>query len=185
VSFLRCGELGGLLIADVHRPNYGRNSTAVFALSSGTIGGAMEASICGKRAIALSYAFLSRNHDPVVIKGASLMSVKIVEHLAKNWTEGVDLYSVNVPLIEGIDGDDTKVLYTHMLQNYWETGSSFEEMEVDEVLSPEESEAEIREGVHGEKEGRKVGYGHKKFRWAPRFGGVFASVERVSSHPAR
>lgn len=30
-------------------PNYGRNTTAAFALSSGTIGGAMEGAICGVR----------------------------------------------------------------------------------------------------------------------------------------
>jgi 5'/3'-nucleotidase SurE len=45
-------------------PNYGRNSTAVFSLSSGTIGGAMEAAVCGVKSIALSYAFFDRNHDP-------------------------------------------------------------------------------------------------------------------------
>ncbi|KAF3358721.1 hypothetical protein VdG1_05275 [Verticillium dahliae VDG1] len=31
-------------------PNYGRNTTAVFALSSGTLGGAMEGAICGRKA---------------------------------------------------------------------------------------------------------------------------------------
>ena len=41
-------------------PNYGRNTTAVFALSSGTLGGALEAAVCGKRAIAVSYAFFDR-----------------------------------------------------------------------------------------------------------------------------
>jgi tubulin--tyrosine ligase len=41
-------------------PNFGRNTTAIFALSSGTIGGALEGAVCGKKAIALSYAFDSR-----------------------------------------------------------------------------------------------------------------------------
>ena len=123
----------------------------------------------------------------MVIKGASLMAVKVVEYLAKNWTKGVDLYSVNVPLIEGIEGEGTKVLYTNMLQNYWDTGSSFEEVEGEEILSPEQSEAEIREGVHGEQEDGKVvkveeksGYVHKRFKWAPKLDGAFASVDRVS-----
>lgn len=40
-------------------PNYGRNTTAAFALSSGTIGGAMEGAVCGIRAIALSFAFFT------------------------------------------------------------------------------------------------------------------------------
>lgn len=40
-------------------PNYGRNTTAAFALSSGTIGGAMEGAVCGIRSIALSFAFFT------------------------------------------------------------------------------------------------------------------------------
>ncbi|EGE06164.1 tubulin-tyrosine ligase family protein [Trichophyton equinum CBS 127.97] len=83
-------------------PNYGRNSTAVFSLSSGTIGGAMEAAVCGYKAIALSFAFSSRDHDPVVISEAANHSVRLIEHLYKNWTSGVDLYSINVPLEQGI-----------------------------------------------------------------------------------
>ncbi len=62
----------------VSGPNYGRNSTAVFALSSGTLGGALEAAICRTRAVALSYAFFSRNHDPAVIDGASRHSVRVI-----------------------------------------------------------------------------------------------------------
>lgn len=163
-------------------PNYGRNSTALFALSSGTVGGALEAAVCGKPAIALSYAFNTRNHDPIVIKGASLVSVRIVEYLHKNWTKGVDLYTVNVPLIEGIDGPDTKTMYTNMLQNYW-TGSSFEPVDAEDDLSPEESEAQIREDGENweENRGRKVGVRHVKFKWAPKFQDVYGSVETVST----
>ncbi|EEY22036.1 TTL domain-containing protein [Verticillium alfalfae VaMs.102] len=65
----------------VSGPNYGRNTTAVFALSSGTLGGAMEGAICGKKAIALSYAFFSRNHDPVIIGGAARHGVRVIEKL--------------------------------------------------------------------------------------------------------
>lgn len=163
----------------VSGPNYGRNSTALFALSSGTIGGAMEAAVCGKRAIALSYAFHNRNHDPVVIKGASKASVKIVEHLHQNWAEDVDLFSVNVPLIEGIDGPDTKILYTPMLQNYWSSGSSFEPVDAEDDLGPEESEHKIREeGEHGDDESEKKGIRHLKFKWAPNFQDVYGSVEK-------
>jgi len=145
----------------------------------------MEAAVCGKRAIALSYAFFDRNHDPVIIKGASLAAVKVVKYLHENWKEGVDLYSVNVPLLEGIEGRDTKILYTYMLQNYWASGSSFEPMDAEDELSPEESEAMIREqgeqgrtvdGVLGGKKPKK-GLRHQKFKWAPKFQDVYASVE--------
>lgn len=46
-------------------PNYGRNTTAAFALSSGTIGGAMEGAVCGIRAIALSFAFFTVSNIPL------------------------------------------------------------------------------------------------------------------------
>ena len=55
-------------------PNFGRNTTAVFALSSGTIGGALEGAVCGKKAIALSYAFDSREHDAEILAAAAKLS---------------------------------------------------------------------------------------------------------------
>lgn len=163
----------------VSGPNYGRNTTSLFSLSSGTIGGAMEASVCRKRAVALSYAFFSRNHDPEVIAGASRMSVKLIERLMQNWDEGVDLYSVNVPLIEGVEGK--KVVYTYALQNYWKSGSSFTEIDAEDDQDPEEREAEIRE-QEVKSEGRETGeertrHKHRHFKWTPNFADVYQSVE--------
>lgn len=165
----------------VSGPNYGRNSTAVFSLSSGTIGGAMEAAVCKRRAIALSYAFFSRNHDPEIISGASRRSLKIIEYLYKNWGNDVDLYSVNVPLVE--DVDTKKVLWTNMLQNYWGPGSCFQEVE-DEEGDADEEEQKIREneGSPGYISGSNdsvTRHKHKHFRWAPRFTDVYKSVEEA------
>jgi len=126
----------------VSGPNYGRNSTAVFGLSSGTLGGALEAAVCKAKAIAVSYAFNSRVHDPVHIAGASRISVKIIEYLYNNWSPEADLYSVNVPLID--DVESRKVLWTNMLQNYWGPTSCFEEVD-DEDGDPEDEEQRIRE----------------------------------------
>ncbi|CAO1601729.1 hypothetical protein XANCAGTX0491_005371 [Xanthoria calcicola] len=165
----------------VSGPNYGRNTTSLFSLSSGTIGGALEAAVCRKRAIALSYAFFSRNHDPDIIAAASRMSVKLIEHLMNDWDDGVDLYSVNVPLIEGIEGK--KVMYTYALQNYWASGSSFTEIEADdgEDEDPEAKEMVIREqqGTHQgeESSAKKRGHQHRHFTWAPNFSDVYQSVE--------
>jgi tubulin---tyrosine ligase len=164
----------------VSGPNYGRNSTAVFSLSSGTVGGAMEAAVCQKKAIALSYAFFNRNHDPEIIAGASQMSVKLIEHLCTNWLEGVDLYTINVPLIPV--ADRKSILYTNMLQNYWKSGSCFQEIEADDNDGDGgavEAEARIREGENdGGKETTKVpGHKHRHFKWAPRFTDVYESVE--------
>ncbi|CAZ83136.1 unnamed protein product [Tuber melanosporum] len=162
----------------VSGPNYGRNSTALFSLSSGTVGGAMEGALCGKRSVALSYAFFNRNHDPVIIRSASLMSVRLIKYLHANWTPGVDLYAINVPLLEGIDKPERKILYTHILQNRWVTGCSFEELEDDEADKSDTGrrEAEIRGDV-GEHEHKHLALKHKKFIWAPKFADIHRSVE--------
>ncbi|KAI5302234.1 vacuolar ATPase assembly integral membrane protein vma21, partial [Ascosphaera pollenicola] len=161
-------------------PNYGRNTTTVFALSSGTLGGALEAAVCGKRAIALSYAFSSRDHDPIVIAEASRHSVKLVEHLYSNWNDGVDVYSVNVPLEPGISTQ--KILYTNMLKNAWKTGSTFQAVDaesMEEGASSTEHETRVVgevESATGERPQFK-GHKHQYFKWAPTFGDVFKSVE--------
>jgi tubulin--tyrosine ligase len=163
----------------VSGPNYGRNSTAVFSLSSGTLGGALEGAVCKRRAIALSYAFFSRNHDPEIIRGASQLSVKVIEYLYKNWGENVDLYSVNVPLVEGVES--RKIMWTKMLQNYWGEGSCFQEVE-DEDGDADEEEQKIREreGQSNGEGGNKVTrHKHKHFKWAPRFTDVYKSVEEA------
>lgn len=168
----------------VSGPNYGRNTTAVFALSSGTLGAALEAAVCKWPAIALSFAFFSRNHDPVVIEEACRHSVRVIEALWKQWPadKSVDLYSVNIPLVEGVEGH--KTVFTKMLQNYWGDSSCFEEVE-GSIGDEEEEEERIREGAGGEMapnggngEDRKNGLSHKHFKWAPKFGDVYKSVEQ-------
>ncbi|KAK8069324.1 tubulin-tyrosine ligase PBY1 [Apiospora phragmitis] len=170
----------------VSGPNYGRNATAVFALSSGTLGGALEAAVCRKKAIAVSYAFFSRNHDPEIIEGASAHSVRVIESLYRQWPSdaSVDLYSVNVPLVEGVGKN--KTLFTEMLQNYWSQGSScFTEVE-GSVGDEDEEERRIREGeghegVVPQETSKEVengnGYAHRHFKWSPRFTDVYNSVE--------
>ncbi|KAK2809618.1 hypothetical protein FQN50_003675 [Emmonsiellopsis sp. PD_5] len=163
-------------------PNYGRNTTAVFALSSGTIGGAMEGAVCGYKAIALSYAFSSRDHDPIVIAEASRHSVRLIEHLFKNWNETVDLYSINVPLEPGVG--EGKILYTNVLDNRW-TGSCFEAIDAETSgEGPDLQEQKLRQA--GELDAtRGMGAGtqtpsrhrHMHFKWAPKFTDVFKSVD--------
>jgi tubulin--tyrosine ligase len=161
----------------VSGPNYGRNSTAVFSLSSGTLGGALEAAVCQKKAIAVSYAFFSRNHDPEIIAGASRQSVKLIEYLYNNWGKDVDLYSVNVPLVENVDS--RKIMWTNMLQNYWGPKSCFEEVE-DEETDPAQEEEAIREQEGASNSGAEQNvsrHKHKHFKWSPRFTDVHKSVE--------
>lgn len=156
----------------------------------------MEAAVCGFKSIALSYAFFDRNHDASIISGASELSAKLVKHLFDNWDPNVHLYTVNVPLVEDVGA--RKILWTHMLQNRWKSGSCFQVIEVpsedDDTAS--DVEAQIRKAE--EKLGRKellgkdgglesgmqtpsgqdhIRYTHKHFKWAPRFKDVYDSVE--------
>lgn len=137
----------------------------------------MEAAVCRKRAIALSFAFYSRNHDPYLIAGACRLSVKLVEHLYKHWDEDVDLYSCNVPVVA--DVENHKVMYTHALQNYWTSGSSFEEIEATEdAEDPQIHEKQIREGGEsGQSENKTTKHKHRHFKWAPKFGDIQKSID--------
>ncbi|KIW03619.1 5'/3'-nucleotidase SurE [Verruconis gallopava] len=178
----------------VSGPNYGRNTTAVFALSSGTLGGALEAAVCGKRAIALSYAFFDRNHDPKIIAGACKASIRVIEALYKQWDDRVGVYTVNVPLLE--NAEKREVVWTHMLQNAWTSGSCFTEVEVssEEDKDANETEQEIRRSEsmsserpaammkalqEGSDQGKHLRYTHKHFKWTPKFKDVYDSVEKA------
>jgi 5'/3'-nucleotidase SurE len=161
----------------VSGPNYGRNTTAVFSLSSGTLGGAFEAAACRQKAIALSYGFFTRNHDPVIIAAACRHSVKVIEALMKQWPEdgSVDLYSVNVPLVETVE--TAKVLWTEILQNYWSDAGCFTAADVS-VDGGDEEEESIREKEGGQPdETTDQTSKHKHFKWSPRFTDVYKSVE--------
>lgn len=173
-------------------PNYGRNCTSLFALSSGTLGGALEAAAFKKRAIAISYAFFSRELDQSVLDAATKLSVKIVEYLEKNWGADVELYSVNVPLIAGVE--TKQVFFTNMLENYWSGGCAFDEVNVEskainEKERGEENEIKIREqaenGSVDSKNQTKIHdsmiharHKHRHFQWAPKFADVYRSVEQ-------
>ncbi|KAB2102204.1 hypothetical protein AG0111_0g9846 [Alternaria gaisen] len=186
----------------VSGPNYGRNSTAIFSLSSGTIGGAMEAAVCGMKSIALSYAFFDRNHDAKIISDASELSAKLIKHLWDHWDANTHLYTVNVPLVEKVG--ERKILWTNMLQNSWKSGSCFQVVEVPSEAddTPSDIEGQIRKqeekfgkkelkanseiqgGVSGTDSGREtpsgqahMRYTHKHFKWAPTFKDVYESVE--------
>lgn len=164
----------------VSGPNYGRNSTALFSLSSGTLGGAMEGAVCRKKAIALSFAYNPGEHDPERIVGACMHSVKLIKYLYDHWAEDVDLYAINVPLIDGIE--DHKVMYTHTLQNYWTSGSLYQEIDAtdDDDDGLESREKGIRESRESsDKNALKSGtnHKHKYYKWSPKFSDIRKSIE--------
>lgn len=105
-------------------PNYGRNCTALYIMSSGTVGAAMEASLCGVKSIGLSYSFRQKgSHNADHITEASRLAVKLIQRLYSEWNNEAQLYTINVPLCDSLS-DDTKVLYAPILENQWNASYS-------------------------------------------------------------
>lgn len=109
----------------VSGPNHGRNASTIYNLSSGTVGGALEAAICGKRGIAISFG--SKDEQPIeVIRAAARLAVRVVSHLYQNWDERVELYNLNVPM--RADVETRPVRYTRTLPYYWSKGCLYAEV---------------------------------------------------------
>lgn len=166
-------------------PNHGRNTTAAFALSSGTLGGALEASVCGVRSIALSFAF--DKGFPVtaeVVDEACAHSARVVEALCRGWEvatvgngeQGVpECFSVNVPLREGVSRRQTR--WTWMLGNKWRGGSLYKRVDVDGGRRGGGGGA----GAGGEENGTR-GDGSDQdprltFKWSPTFADIWATID--------
>ena len=107
-------------------PNHGRNASSIYNLSSGTVGGALEAATCKKRAIALSFASKDEQ-PPTVIDAASRLAVRVVERLCSHWDDGVEVYNVNVPMRADVEG--RPVRYTTAFKNYWSEACLYAEVE--------------------------------------------------------
>lgn len=106
-------------------PNHGRNASTIYNLSSGTVGGALEAVFCGKRGIAISFG----SKDPQtaeVVAAAARLAVRLVGHLYRHWDERVELYNINIPM--RADVESRPVLYTRTLPYYWSRGCLYAEV---------------------------------------------------------
>ncbi|CCD22930.1 putative tubulin tyrosine ligase NDAI_0A07760 [Naumovozyma dairenensis CBS 421] len=139
-------------------PNVGRNTSAAYITSSGTVGAAMESIICNDtKAVALSWAYFDgRKIVPLeLMRMASKRSMDIVNFLLKNWDDETDLYSINVPLVDSLNGM-TKVRYAPVWENRW--CAIFDGPEVNLPRHDEDVEA-------GEE------YNTISFKWNPNFKG--------------
>ncbi|KAL0938647.1 tubulin-tyrosine ligase PBY1-like protein 1 [Colletotrichum truncatum] len=112
----------------VSGPNHGRNASTVYALSSGTVGGAMEAAQCDKRAVALSFGSKEPQPDEV-IQAACVRAVAVIGNLVRDWHPEVEVYSVNVPMLADIE--DRPVRITTTAQGRWITGGLFSPVAAD------------------------------------------------------
>ncbi|KAF3917835.1 hypothetical protein ABW20_dc0105437 [Dactylellina cionopaga] len=167
----------------VSGPNFGRNSSAVYALSSGTLGGSLEAALSGAKSISVSFAYKSKNYDWDSVVAASEVSSRIISHLYTNWPtdRSVDIYSVNVPLERGVDG--ARILFTHILQNTWggcykavQTAEDDEDPGKLEKATREGTSSPPKEGDDDKSTAEKLMEKYK-FKWAPRFGDVEKSAK--------
>ncbi|KLJ12587.1 5'/3'-nucleotidase SurE [Blastomyces silverae] len=172
-------------------PNHGRNASIIYGLASGTVGGALEAATCGKKAIALSFA--SKEKQPAeTIQAASRLSVKLIERLSAHWPdERVQLYNINVPMRS--DVEERPAVYTNMLQNSWSKSSLYQEVDIHTSQPKKTSnnsnnnndnndDIDLREGTSPTKRGgdddqrvqpRQARY----FKWAPELSDIQRSVE--------
>ncbi|RAH55019.1 acid phosphatase [Aspergillus piperis CBS 112811] len=106
-------------------PNHGRNASTIYNLSSGTVGGALEAATCGKRGIAISFG--SKDEQPLdIIHAAARLATRVVNHLIQNWDDQVELYNVNVPM--RLDVESRPVLWTRTYPYYWARGYLYSEV---------------------------------------------------------
>ncbi|PYH95048.1 acid phosphatase [Aspergillus ellipticus CBS 707.79] len=142
-------------------PNHGRNASTIYNLSSGTVGGALEAATCGKRGIAISFG--SKDEQPLdIIHAAARLAVRVVDHLLAHWDGRVELYNVNVPM--RLDVESRPVMWTRTYPYYWAKGYLYSEVKGEKApvlgngfCDGAEEEAEVEaeaEVVDGVKEGK-------------------------------
>ncbi len=134
-------------------PNFGRNATTIYNLSSGTVGGALEAALCRKKAIAISFA--SKDHQSKeVIAAAARISVRLIERLYRKWGPGVELYNINVPMIAGVE--KCQIMYTQALSSSWSSSRLYEEVSSNVQLNSGNGHlngainGQIRQRIHGD-----------------------------------
>ncbi|CCE61448.1 hypothetical protein TPHA_0A03720 [Tetrapisispora phaffii CBS 4417] len=140
----------------VSGPNVGRNTSAAYITSSGTVGAAMESVISGnKKAIALSWAYYDGQKivDYNLMEIAAIRSLNIINHLYHNWDDKTDLYSVNIPLSPELSLD-TKIFYAPIWENRW--SSIYNKAETRQITSPQD----IEDGTE---------YQSITFDWNPQF----------------
>jgi len=104
-------------------PNYGRNVSSSLCMSSGTIGGAHEASLCGKKAVAVSFALYSEEgyQEEDVLRGCRI-AAGVIRDLVESWPSEVHIFNINVPVFSGMP-DTLEVYQTYIFQN--PSGSMF------------------------------------------------------------
>ncbi|KAJ7181682.1 survival protein sure-like phosphatase/nucleotidase [Mycena crocata] len=127
-------------------PNLGRNTSSAFALSSGTIGAALSASLSKTRSIAVSYGTVVHPTPTTYFEPAHVLACGILTQLWNNWGQDkgglreaeVDLYNVNIPLVQGLLTEEgLKIVWTSMWRNsYGRLFKALPDAAPDELANP-------------------------------------------------
>jgi len=122
-------------------PNLGRNSSAAFSLSSGTVGAAMSASVSGTRSMAVSYGTVVRPIPISLHKSAHVLACRIINSLWSKWSgegdqfKNVGLFNINIPMIpELLSSDGLRVYWTTLWRNSY--GRLFTEVSQKDQQNP-------------------------------------------------
>lgn len=161
-------------------PNFGRNTSAAFSLSSGTIGAALSATLSGVRSIALSYGIVTHPTPTSYDEPAHKLSAGIINHLWNNWGDDEVLYNVNIPMIQALlDEDGLKIYWTSIWRNHY--GRLFKETSAPQSSTAVELKQELFKGTDAEAETNNVvnvGTGSQEerkklvFKFSPNFEGI-------------
>lgn len=101
-------------------PNVGRNASAPYIGSSGTVGAAMDAYTTNPsvKSFALSWAYFDgvKIVDDAIFEQVCGKSFEAIDYLIRNWDSDVRIYSLNVPLR---DLSNAKFKYCPILESTW------------------------------------------------------------------
>ncbi|TIA10183.1 sure-like protein [Aureobasidium pullulans] len=153
-------------------PHVGCNITSILALSSGTTGAALEATLCGYRAVAISFARATHRADTEEAFEMSQHAIQVIDKLYTQgeWTPGT-LYSVTIPCLVGVARE---IAWTSVYANTWRKPECFEELMprtgyIEQKPDPERTGTAIKEEQHSPTQTETSMVGQERFfKWAPK-----------------
>jgi len=134
----------------------------------------MSASLSKKRSIAVSFGMVVDPTPTTYVDSAHKLACRIVDYLWNNWGSDdsglrqgeVDLYSINIPLIEGLVADHgLKICRTTLWRNSY--GRLFENIPGPEIMLPGPDASRTLAGVPESKIPQDQETSPLLFKWSP------------------
>jgi len=144
----------------------------------------MSSSLSKVRAIALSYGIVTHPSPSSYTDPAHRLGGRIINHLWRNWGEDscglrdgeVDLYSVNIPLVEGLLTEEgLKIYWTQMWRNSY--GRLFKNIapRSTPLINPAGPDAPTEAKVEADSSAEQDdAAGELLFRWSPEMKGLIS-----------